>query len=49
MPADDDAYEDVVLARVFEDGNEAIVIPLTFGRGRICMRVKAALFYDDNW
>jgi hypothetical protein len=31
------------------DGREVTVIPLTFGRARIHIGVKASLAYDDGW
>ena len=35
--------------RALSDGREAVVIPLTFGRARICVGPQGAFWFDDNW
>jgi hypothetical protein len=36
-------------ARDLGDGREATIVPLTFGRARICIGPKGGPTYDDGW
>ena len=44
-----DPYEGCVVRRALTEGMEAVVMPLTFARGRICTRKVGDLGFDDSW
>ncbi len=45
----DDLDMDVYAQKRFDGDRQATVIPLTFGRARICLSNHDPRHYDDGW
>jgi len=39
----------IIAERILPDGRLLQVIPLTFGRARLCVGPADSMTYDDNW
>lgn len=45
----DDLGGDCYALKRFEGGRVATIIPLTFGRARLCISNTDPVWYDDTW